>query len=112
MKIREEEHSGVKVLVLEGELTIDTSEELEEKIKVCLKEGGCFILDLSSLAYVDSSGLGILVQFHKSLRAKNGKIVLASLTDNVRKVMEITRLIKLFEVFPSRSEAVHSIGKG
>ena len=52
---------------------------------------------------------GLLVQFHKAFRSNGGRLVLVSLTENVRKVVEITRLFKVFEIFPSKEEALRSV---
>ena len=55
-------------------------------------------LDLSALTFLDSSGLGALVALHKTLRSRNGTVRLLRPAANVRQVLELTRLHRVFEI--------------
>jgi anti-sigma B factor antagonist len=55
-------------------------------------------LDLSALTFLDSSGLGTLVALHKTLRSRNGTVRLLRPAANVRQVLELTRLHRVFEI--------------
>jgi anti-sigma B factor antagonist len=57
-------------------------------------------LDLSALTFLDSSGLGALVALHKTLRSRNGTVRLLQPAPNVRQVLELTRLHRIFEITP------------
>ncbi len=57
-------------------------------------------LDLSTLSFLDSSGLGTLVSLHKTLRSRNGTVRLIRPAANIRQVLELTRLHHVFEITP------------
>ena len=50
------------------------------------------VLDMADVQMVASVGLGMLVQLNRTLKTAGGKFVLASLSDNIKKVMKLTRL--------------------
>ena len=55
-------------------------------------------LDLSSLSFLDSSGLGALISLHKTLRSRNGTMRLIKPAPNVQQILELTRLHRVFEI--------------
>lgn len=55
-------------------------------------------LDLSTLTFLDSSGLGTLISLHKTLRSRNGAVRLLKPAPNVRQILELTRLHRVFEI--------------
>ena len=55
-------------------------------------------VDLSETRFLDSSGLGALISLHKTLRARNGTLRLLKPAPNVRQVLELTRLQRVFEI--------------
>jgi anti-sigma B factor antagonist len=58
--------------------------------------------------YVDSSGLATLVEVLKKLRAYGGKLKLASLSEKVKGLFEITKLTKLFDIASDETSAIGS----
>ena len=65
------------------------------------------ILDLSTVSFLDSSGLGAVVAVMKLLGAKR-KLELASLMPNVEKVFRLTRMDKIFTIYASADDAFSS----
>ncbi len=55
-------------------------------------------LDLSALSFLDSSGLGTLISLHKTLRSRNGTVRLIRPAANIRQILELTRLHRVFEI--------------
>jgi anti-sigma B factor antagonist len=64
------------------------------------------ILQLDQISFVDSSGLGALVRLVSTARSKGGDLKLCGLQEHVRKVLEVTNLLSLFETYDSMPEAV------
>lgn len=60
----------------------------------------CLELDLSTLTFLDSSGLGALVSLHKTLRQRDGAVRLLQPAPNIRLLLELTRLNAVFEITP------------
>jgi anti-sigma B factor antagonist len=64
------------------------------------------IIDFSGTKFVDSIGLGALVSILKQSALKQKKVVLASLSPQVRQIFELTRLYRLFEIFATVDDAM------
>ena len=83
-------------LQLEG----DRSREFKDRICALVHGRACqIIVDLTNVDFIDSSGLGALISALKILRGNGGDLVLCSMSHQVRSVFEITRLLRVFEVF-------------
>ena len=64
------------------------------------------ILDLSEVPYMDSSGVGTLVEIFRRVSAYKGKMILFGLNPRVRSVFEITKLDKFFTIVENRDQAI------
>lgn len=70
------------------------------------------LLNLARVDYIDAAGLGDLVSSQITVNDKGGRIKLLNLGDKLRELMTITKLMTVFEVYDSESEAVDSFEKG
>jgi len=68
------------------------------------------VVDLSRVSYLDSTGLGVLVGALKRLREKDGELRLVHPTPRVMRVLEITRLVNVFQIFDTEDAALASFG--
>jgi len=101
----------VAVVKIGGSLDAETIDQLRQKADLFLSRGTIkFVVDLSSLEFVDSMGLGLLISFLRRTRDKKGDVKMFGLKGEVRDVFEITRLGKLFEIFSSEEEALKKFG--
>lgn len=64
------------------------------------------VLQLERVEFVDSSGLGALVRLVSTARANGGDLKLCALHQQVRRTLEITNLLSLFETYDSEAEAI------
>jgi anti-sigma B factor antagonist len=69
------------------------------------------ILDLSDVTYVDSTGVGILVSSFTTARRGGGDVKLVGLTKRVRELLQIVKLLTIFEVFESVDAALQDVAK-
>ena len=107
MEIKSTENEGVVILVVNGEININTSPELKKHFeKQTLKK---IVVDLERVTYVDSSGLATLVELLKKTKVRGGSLGLSGMPDKIKSLFEITKLDKLFSVFPSQQEALARI---
>lgn len=67
------------------------------------------ILDFSNVSYIDSSGVGALLQLLSGLQRAKRKLALASVSQRVMAVLEMTRVKGLFNIFASVEEAQHNL---
>jgi anti-sigma B factor antagonist len=101
----------VSVLRVTGRIVLgEDLAAMEQQIISSLKESAELIIDLSAVDYVDSSGLGALVRHVTAARARRKKIALCGVTPNVRKLLDITRVIDLFQTYANEAEALAAQG--
>jgi anti-sigma B factor antagonist len=86
------------VLRIHGELDISTADQLRSAVGPHLSGGGTVELDLSRVTFCDSTGLAVLVGFHKRLAASGGALVLYAPVQRVRHLLTITGLSRVFQV--------------
>lgn len=107
MEVKLFQESGVAVFQVTGEINISTSPDL---LKVFEKESPKkIVVDLEKVSYVDSSGLATLVEMLKKARAAGGALGLAGMSDKIRSLFEITKLDRLFSVYPNRAKAIAAL---
>jgi len=64
------------------------------------------VIDMTEVGYLDSSGIGVLVEVFRRMNASGGQFKLSGVGQRVRSVFEITRLDKFFKMYPSVAEAL------
>jgi anti-sigma B factor antagonist len=91
---------GQWLVQIRGEVDVATSPNLRTELAGLLeRDARSLVLDLGSLSFIDSSGLGVLVEALERLKAQNGEgIVLRGMQEPVRRVFEITGLTELFTI--------------
>ena len=68
-------------------------------------ESAVTILDMSAITYVDSAGIGALVNANVSRQRSGRKFAIAGITDRARTVLEVTKTAQFFDFFPTAAEA-------
>ena len=107
MKINAKGVGDICVLEIEGEVDSEHSAQLKKAIVKAREEyAKHFILDLSGVSFIDSTGLGVLISLMRHMNENAGHLKLAGLQDEVRSIFEITRLYKVFDLCPSAEEAL------
>jgi anti-sigma B factor antagonist len=103
---------GVVVLDCSGRIVFgDETTALREAVKQLLKESGQVVLNLAGVNYIDSGGLGTLVGLYTSARSCGGNIKLANLTDRVGDLLQVTKLVTVFDVYDGEDKAVRAFRK-
>jgi anti-sigma B factor antagonist len=101
----------VVILDLSGRITMgEGTLVLRERIQKLLQAGDLkFLLNLADVDYIDSSGLGELVSSFTAVRNSGGLLKLLNLTKRVQDLLQITKLLTVFEVFNNEAEALKSM---
>lgn len=98
---------GIVVVQCSGRIVFgEEADELRRVVLGLFKESQRIILNLASVAYIDSSGLETLIASFISARNRRAQIKFAALPPSVRRVLTITRVHQLFEIYDSTEEAV------
>lgn len=100
----------VVILDLSGRVTIgEGSVQLRDHIRQLIAGGETkFLLNLADVDYLDSSGLGQLVSAFTTIRGQGGSLKLLNLTARLQDLLQITKLLTVFETFNSETEALKS----
>jgi anti-sigma B factor antagonist len=104
---------GVAVVAMEGRIVLgEESTALREKVKSLLTSGQKrIVLNMDNVSYIDSSGLGALVASHTSAKSQGATLKLCHLGSKFQEILLVTKLVTVFEVYPTEAEAIASFGK-
>ncbi|MGE0440719.1 MAG: STAS domain-containing protein [Gemmatimonadales bacterium] len=93
---------GVTIIRIDGQLIVGNRQDLKALVQEALEAGDRkFLIDCTSTAYIDSSGLGALVTISKKVRENGGELRLAGLNEDLRSLFELTKLDSLFHILPT-----------
>ena len=107
----ERAEGNVWVIALSGEVDLYTAPEFKETLLDVIGQGATHVVvDLTDTTFIDSTTLGVLVGGVKRLRSNDGQLSLVCSDRNITKIFEITGLDRVFTIYPSREEAVATIG--
>ena len=111
MTISERSVGAVRVLDLDGPLKLGdkSAQLLADKVRSLLQQGQKSILvNLAQVGYMDSAGLGELVQAYATTSRQGGNLKLLNTTARLKDLLTITKLATVFELHDNESSAVAS----
>ena len=113
LKMTNREVDGVAVVALDGRIVLgEESNALREKVKSLIAEGKKkVVLNMANITFIDSAGLGTLVAAHHSAKSQGAALKLAHLGAKFQEVLQITKLLTVFDVYNTEAEAVSSFAK-
>ena len=113
LKMTNREVGGVSVVALDGRIVLgDEGNALRVKLKSLIAEGKKkIVLNMDDIKYIDSAGLGILVAAHCSAKSEGASLVLCHLGSKFQEVLQITKLVTVFEVCHTEAAAIASFSK-
>ncbi len=113
LKITNREVDGITVVELEGRIVLgEESNAMREQVKSLLAGNKKrIVLNMNNVTYIDSAGLGTLVAAFHSARSQGATLKLANLGSKFREVLQVTKLLTVFDVFDNEAAAVQSFGQ-
>ncbi|MFY9532286.1 MAG: STAS domain-containing protein [Candidatus Acidiferrales bacterium] len=113
LRMTDREVSGVTVLDIEGRIVLgEESNSFRERVKGLLAAGKKkIVLNLANVTYIDSAGLGTLVATFHSARSQGATLKLANLGQKFKEVLQVTKLMTVFDVYDNETAAIQSFGK-
>ena len=103
---------GVLVIECNGRIVFgEEAAALRETVKGALGQSKQIVLNLHNVSYIDSGGLGTLVGLYSSARGAGGDVKLAELSQRVGQLLQVTKLVTVFETFDTEQAAVKSFGQ-
>jgi anti-sigma B factor antagonist len=110
LKLTKRTVDGILVIGCSGRIVFgEESSLLREEVKKAIADGNKrIVLNLGEVNYIDSGGLGTLVSLHTSAYTSGTTIKLANLTKRVGDLLQVTKLLTVFEVHNSEYEALEA----
>ena len=92
---------GAAVVTLSGDVDLESSPRVRTALLECVRSKTGVVVDMSAVAYIDSSGVASLVEAFQSARKGDTRFVLAAVSDAAMRVLELARLDKVFTIVAS-----------
>jgi len=110
LKINVRESGNVVILDLNGRITIgEEASSLRDTIRELLDSGQKnILLNLAEVSYIDSTGLGQFVGTYATVTSRGGQLKLLNLQKKLHELMQVTKLITVFDTHTNESAAVRS----
>jgi len=111
MKIKEKIESHVAILSLSGKMMGGPeTTQLHDKVRGLINDKIIkVVIDLKGVKWINSSGLGILMATHTTLKNAGGELKLANVTEKVESLLMITQLMRIFDTYESIDRALASL---
>lgn len=101
------EKAGANVIArVEGSIDSKTAPDLQQNILNVAGDGAKLVLDFTNVSFVSSAGLRVLLMVYRQQKAKNGKVILVGVSEEIKDVMFMTGFISFFELTDSLDQAL------
>ena len=111
MELEERTAGDVMIVTVKGDITLNKGGDamLKDKVQSLLQQGRKQLLvDLSGVSYMDSAGLGELVQAYATTKNRGGALKLLNVTKRLRDLLVVTKLLTVFDTFDDEASALAS----
>jgi anti-sigma B factor antagonist len=113
MQLEERIVGHVAIVKVTGDITLNKGGDvlLKDKVQSLIQQGHkSLLVDLSGVSYVDSAGLGELVQAYATTKNRGGALKLLNVTKRLRDLLVVTKLLTVFDTFDNEAAALASFG--
>jgi anti-sigma B factor antagonist len=90
---------GTLILTLDGPFTLGNMFQLQAELRTL--HPACLIMDLTSVPYMDSAGLGVIMNYFVAAQGAGRKFLLAGVNDRIRSLLEMTKVDSLLRMYDS-----------
>ncbi len=112
LKLATRMDDGILIVDCSGRIVFgEESSLLRETVKKAISQSSRIVLNLGEVSYIDSGGLGTLVALRTTAQNAGGTIKLTNLTKRVGDLLQVTKLLTVFDVYDSEAEAIDSFRK-
>jgi len=111
MNYRIAEKDGLTVVSIEGEICNATQDDFMVCLNDLCDSSGCrtVLLDMEKVSYLNSAGLGMIIDTFMKFREKGGQLILCGLIQDINRLLEATRLNSFIQIYPSVDDALQTI---
>src|SRR5712691_12179899 len=111
MQLSERTNGDVVIVDVSGKITLGDGGDsaLKDKMNSLVQQGHKkVLLNLGDVSYVDSAGLGEIIQAYATVNKNGGTLKLLNVTKRIKDLLSITKLLTVFDTFDNEAEAVRS----
>ena len=102
--------SGAPGVIVHGEVDISTASQLTEALEAAIRDSlGAFVIDLSDVQFVDSSGVNVLVRARAVLGSQERALAVVCPPGPARRIFEVAGIADLLALFDTREAAAASL---
>jgi anti-sigma B factor antagonist len=103
-------HGDAYAVELAGEIDVYTSPKVKDALSELIDRGVYnLVINLEKVRYIDSTGLGVLIGGLKRVREHGGSVNLVCTNPQIKKIFDITGLVKIFGIFDSEDAATKAL---
>jgi anti-sigma B factor antagonist len=99
----------VHVVALSGELDANTSPVAQQEILPLATPGARILLDMTGVTFMSSAGLRLLLTTYREVAARNGKVAIANLSDELKDTMSATGFLSFFTIHDDVDNGVQAL---
>ncbi len=86
----------IKVVELSGDIDANTAPDVQKQVVPLAEPGSKILMDMTNVPYMSSAGLRMLLSLYRQTQAKEGKLVLVGLSEELQDTMSVTGFLDLF----------------
>jgi anti-sigma B factor antagonist len=111
MQLEQRIAGNVAIITIDGDITLNKGGDilLKDKVQSLIQQGQKnIVVDLGGVSYVDSAGLGQLVQAYATTKNKGGALKLLNVTKRLKDLLVVTKLLTVFDTYDDEKAALAS----
>jgi anti-sigma B factor antagonist len=111
MQLEQRIAGNVAIITINGDITLNKGGDilLKDKVQSLIQQGQKnIVVDLGGVSYVDSAGLGQLVQAYATTKNKGGALKLLNVTKRLKDLLVVTKLLTVFDTYEDEKTALAS----
>ncbi|MBT3383678.1 MAG: STAS domain-containing protein [Prolixibacteraceae bacterium] len=108
MEIKIKTKNNILIITLKGSIDSKTAPEVQQKVLESSVNSKNVIIDLTSVDFVSSAGLRVLLMLYRQIKVKNGKVVLVGVSEEITDIMSMTGFINFFEIIDTVENALNT----
>lgn len=114
LSIKNRNSGDIVILDLAGRLTLgEPTKLMRETVRRSVADGTSrFVVNLGEVSYIDSAGLGELIATYTTIRNKGGDVKLLNLTSKAKDLLQMTKLLTVFDTYDDEASAIGAIQSG
>jgi anti-sigma B factor antagonist len=109
MKINSKSVEEVVVIEICGDIDGKTAPTVQEFVLAQIQPGVKILLDMKNVPYMSSAGLRVLLVTYRQIVSSNGRIVLATLSEEIKDTMSMTGFLRFFDVYDTVADGLAAL---